>query len=70
LISVASILIPVSSIIIITAIAITGLTYRVKTKRFLLTLKELLICLGLSSIVFWAVEIEKGIKRKIKNKGA
>jgi P-type Ca2+ transporter type 2C len=33
-----------------------------------LTLTELLICIGLSSIVFWAVEIEKGIKRqKIKS---
>jgi Ca2+-transporting ATPase len=31
-----------------------------------LTLKELLICIGLSSIVFWAVEIEKWIKRKMK----
>jgi Ca2+-transporting ATPase len=32
-----------------------------------LTMVELLICLGLSSIVFWAVEIEKYIKRR-KNK--
>jgi len=32
-----------------------------------LTIIELLICLGLSSIVFWAVEIEKWVKR-IKNK--
>jgi len=32
-----------------------------------LSIKELLLCLGLSSIVFWAVEIEKWIKR-IKNK--
>jgi P-type Ca2+ transporter type 2C len=28
-----------------------------------LTLEELLICVGLSSIVFWAVEVEKWIKR-------
>lgn len=28
-----------------------------------LTLKELFLCLGLSSIVFWAIEIEKWIKR-------
>jgi len=32
-----------------------------------LTINELLLCLGLSSIVFWAVEIEKWVKR-IKNK--
>jgi Ca2+-transporting ATPase len=32
-----------------------------------LTITELFICLGLSSIVFWAVEIEKWVKR-IKNK--
>ena len=32
-----------------------------------LNMKELLLCLGLSSIVFWAVEIEKWFKR-IKNK--
>jgi Ca2+-transporting ATPase len=31
-----------------------------------LTIKELLLCLGLSSIVFWAVEIEKYIKRRTK----
>jgi Ca2+-transporting ATPase len=31
-----------------------------------LTTKELLLCLGLSSIVFWAVEIEKYIKRRKK----
>ncbi|MCY7291569.1 MAG: cation transporting ATPase C-terminal domain-containing protein, partial [Ferruginibacter sp.] len=31
-----------------------------------LTVKELLLCLGLSSIVFWAVEIEKYIKRRKK----
>lgn len=29
-----------------------------------LTLTELLICIGLSSIVFWAVEIEKWVKRR------
>jgi len=28
-----------------------------------LTLNELLLCLGVSSIVFWAIEIEKWIKR-------
>ena len=34
-----------------------------------LTINELLLCLGLSSIVFWAVEIEKWIKRiKISRK--
>jgi len=32
-----------------------------------LSIQELLLCLGLSSIVFWAVEIEKWVKR-IKNK--
>ena len=32
-----------------------------------LSIKELLLCLGVSSIVFWAVEIEKWVKR-IKNK--
>jgi Ca2+-transporting ATPase len=32
-----------------------------------LTLNELLLCLGLSTIVFWAVEIEKWVKR-IKRK--
>lgn len=32
-----------------------------------LSIQELLLCLGLSSIVFWAVEIEKWFKR-IKNK--
>jgi Ca2+-transporting ATPase len=32
-----------------------------------LTLNELLLCLGVSSIVFWAIEIEKWIKRT-KNK--
>jgi len=31
-----------------------------------LTIKELLLCLGLSSIVFWAVEIEKWFKRRTK----
>jgi len=31
-----------------------------------LTIKELLLCLGLSSIVFWAVEIEKWVKRRKK----
>lgn len=31
-----------------------------------LTLHELLICVGLSSIVFWAVEIEKWFKRRRK----
>jgi Ca2+-transporting ATPase len=29
-----------------------------------LTLSELLICIALSSIVFWAVEFEKWFKRK------
>lgn len=29
-----------------------------------LTMKELLICIGLSSVVFWAVELEKWIKRQ------
>jgi Ca2+-transporting ATPase len=29
-----------------------------------LSIQELLLCLGLSSIVFWAVEIEKWVKRK------
>lgn len=29
-----------------------------------LTISELFICLGLSSIVFWAVELEKWFKRK------
>jgi Ca2+-transporting ATPase len=33
-----------------------------------LTAFELLICLGLSSIVFWAVEIEKWIKRSVRKK--
>ena len=33
-----------------------------------LTAIELLICLGLSSIVFWAVEIEKWIKRSVRKK--
>jgi Ca2+-transporting ATPase len=33
-----------------------------------LTINELLICLGLSSIVFWAVEIEKWITRKKRRK--
>ncbi len=33
-----------------------------------LTVFELLICLGLSSIVFWAVEIEKWIKRSVRKK--
>jgi len=32
-----------------------------------LTITELLICIGLSSIVFWAVEIEKWIKRRKKD---
>lgn len=32
-----------------------------------LTLQELLLCLGLSSIVFWAVEIEKWVKRRRKS---
>jgi len=32
-----------------------------------LSIKELLLCLGLTGSVFWAVEIEKWIKR-IKNK--
>ena len=32
-----------------------------------LTLIELLICVGLSSIVFWAVEIEKWAKRRKLN---
>jgi len=31
-----------------------------------LSLQELLLCLGLSSIVFWAVEIEKWVKRRKK----
>jgi Ca2+-transporting ATPase len=31
-----------------------------------LSLTELLLCLGLSTIVFWAVEIEKWIKRRKK----
>lgn len=35
-----------------------------------LSIKELLICIGLSSIVFWAVEIEKLIKRKAKLKAS
>ena len=30
-----------------------------------LTLFELLLCIGLSSIVFWAVEIEKLVKSKL-----
>jgi Ca2+-transporting ATPase len=33
-----------------------------------LSLSELLICLGLSSIVFWAVELEKWTKRQKMNK--
>ena len=33
-----------------------------------LTLRELLICIGASSIVFFAVEIEKAIKRKVQNR--
>jgi len=33
-----------------------------------LTAIELLICLGLSSIVFWAVEIEKCFKRSLRKK--
>jgi Ca2+-transporting ATPase len=33
-----------------------------------LSLSELLICLGLSSIVFWAVELEKWTKRLKMNK--
>ena len=32
-----------------------------------LTLNELLICIGLSSIVFWAVEMEKWVKRRSLN---
>jgi len=32
-----------------------------------LSIQELLLCIGLSSIVFWAVEIEKWFKR-IRNK--
>jgi Ca2+-transporting ATPase len=32
-----------------------------------LTAVELLICMGLSSIVFWAVELEKWIKRSKLN---
>ena len=32
-----------------------------------LTLNELLICIGLSSIVFWAVESEKWVKRRNLN---
>jgi Ca2+-transporting ATPase len=32
-----------------------------------LTLNELLTCIGLSSIVFWAVEIEKWVKRRSLN---
>jgi Ca2+-transporting ATPase len=32
-----------------------------------LTMKELLFCIGLSSIVFWAVELEKWIKRTTLN---
>jgi len=31
-----------------------------------LSLQELLLCLGLSSIVYWAVEIEKWVKRRKK----
>lgn len=32
-----------------------------------LSVQELLLCLGLSSIVFWAVEIEKWVKRRRKS---
>jgi Ca2+-transporting ATPase len=32
-----------------------------------LTLNELLTCIGLSSIVFWAVEMEKWVKRRSLN---
>jgi len=32
-----------------------------------LTLNELLTCLGLSSVVFWAVESEKWVKRRLKS---
>jgi Ca2+-transporting ATPase len=32
-----------------------------------LTIIELLICIGLSSIVFWAVELEKWVKRRNLN---